>query len=125
MLDTSVLLYFGRPRLGHDIKTNFITFRTVDLEICSIFSRFWDKLLHHTLCMLFQEKYFLCYTPKFNAWLPLLHEILDNICIAIIYCPVFDVIYFEINHSFHIKPFLNINKISGQKCKYLKNEKSV
>ena len=42
---TLVLIYFGRPRLGHTIKTNFITFQTVDPEICpiSIFcERMWD-----------------------------------------------------------------------------------
>ena len=33
------------------------------------------------------------------------------------------VINFEINHSFPIKPFLDIAKKSGQKCKYLKDEK--
>ena len=27
---------FGRPPQGHTIKTNFITFQTVDPEICSI-----------------------------------------------------------------------------------------
>ena len=30
------LIYFGRARVAHAIKTNFITFQTVDLEICSI-----------------------------------------------------------------------------------------
>ena len=30
----------------------------------------------------------------------------------------------EINQSFLIKPFIYINKKSGKKCKYLKNEKS-
>ena len=31
-----VLLYFGRSSLGHTIKTNFMTFQDVYLEICSI-----------------------------------------------------------------------------------------
>ena len=35
-----------------------------------------------------------------------------------------DVINFEINLSFFNKPFSYMNKKSGQKCKYLKNEKS-
>ena len=30
-----VLIYFGRPQLGHTIKTNFITFQTVDPETYS------------------------------------------------------------------------------------------
>ena len=30
---TLLLIYFGSPPLGHSIKTNFITFQTIDLEI--------------------------------------------------------------------------------------------
>ena len=37
-------------------------------------------------------------------------------------CPVCDVINFEVNLSFLIKPFICINEKSGQKCKYLKNK---
>ena len=44
--------------------------------------------------------------------------------IVIICCQVCDVIYFEINLSPFIKPFLYITKKSGQKFKYLKKEKS-
>ena len=39
------LTYFSRPRLGHTIKTNFITFQAVYLVICSILilcRRVWD-----------------------------------------------------------------------------------
>ena len=36
MLGTLVLIYFGRHQLGQRTKTNFITFQTVDPEICSI-----------------------------------------------------------------------------------------
>ena len=45
MVMTLVLIYFGRPPLGHTIKTNFKTFQTVDLEIFSIFifhKRAWN-----------------------------------------------------------------------------------
>ena len=41
----SFLRYFGRPLLGYIIKTNFITFHAVSLEICLIFifyKRVWD-----------------------------------------------------------------------------------
>ena len=62
------------------------------------------------------------------VWWSLLLEILGNICIVIVYCPVFDVVNFEINLSFLIKPFFDIStfltKKSGKTCKYLKNEKS-
>ena len=56
------------------------------------------------------------YQLNFIAWLPLLFEILDNIWIVIICCPVCDAINFEINHNFLIKPFLHITKNLGQKC---------
>ena len=41
---TLALIYFRRIPLGHTIKTNFITYETVDLEMCSIFVflRAWD-----------------------------------------------------------------------------------
>ena len=42
---------------------------------------------------------------------------------VIICCPVCTVINFEINLSCLIKSFIYITKKSGQKCKYLKNEK--
>ena len=62
---------------------------------------------------------------KFHILIALTIEILDNMCSAIICCPVCDVIKFAINHSFLIKPFFfYITKRSGQKCKYFKNEKS-
>ena len=69
------------------------------------------------------------FTKHFNwsniiAWLPPLLNILGNMCIAIIFCPVCDVINFEINHSFLIKAFFYITNKLGQKCKYLKKEKS-
>ena len=33
MLSTFALIYFGRPRLGHTMKENFIIFQIVDPEI--------------------------------------------------------------------------------------------
>ena len=73
VVSTVVLIYFGRPRLGHAIKTNCITFRTDDLEICSVlifykimkrsvtsFSTifcvwFFKKNISHCLLAFFQE----------------------------------------------------------------------
>ena len=43
--------------------------------------------------------------PNFIAWLPLLLEILGNICIAIVCYPGCDVMDFEINLIFLIEPF--------------------
>ena len=62
--------------------------------------------------------------PIFIACLPLLLEILGNMNIVIICCPVCDVINFAINPRFLIKPFFNMTKKSGPKCKYLKNERN-
>ena len=44
--------------------------------------------------------------PSFTAWLPLLLEILGNICIAIVCYPGCDVMDFEINLIFRIEQFL-------------------
>ena len=56
--------------------------------------------------------------------LPLLLEILGNICIVIICCQVCDAINFESNQSFLIKLLLYITKKSGQNCKYIKTKRA-
>ena len=61
--------------------------------------------------------------PNFLLWLPLLFEVLDNLCIVIICFPVFDVINFEIYHNFLIKLFSYVTKKSGQKFKYIEDDK--
>ena len=60
---------------------------------------------------------------NFIVWLPLLLEILSNICIAVVFVPGCHVINFEINLIFPIKPFFYITEKSRQKFKYLENEK--
>ena len=64
----------------------------------------------------------------------LLFEILGYMFIVINYCLVCDVtnfkknsniINFEVKLDFLINPIFYITKKSGQKCKYLKNEKSL
>ena len=52
----------------------------------------------------------------FIAWLPLILEILGNICMAILCFPGLDVTNFEINLIFLIKPFFYMPK--GQGFKY-------
>ena len=45
MVTILVLIYFGRPQLGYTIKANFITFQTVDPDICPVlifYKRVWD-----------------------------------------------------------------------------------
>ena len=59
--------------------------------------------------------------PDFIVWLPLLYEILGNMCIAIASKPGCDVMNFEVNLIFLIKPFsLHDRKV----VKKLENEKS-
>ena len=63
--------------------------------------------------------------PKSIVCLPLLLEILGNMCVQFIcYTLVWDVTNFGINFSSLIKPFFYITKKSGKKCKYLKNVKN-
>ena len=50
-------------------------------------------------------------SPNLIAWLPLLLEILSNICIAIVCYPGCDVMDFEISLIFLIEPFF----LHGQK----------
>ena len=88
------------------------------LELVSLphfLSGFWRKI--------FLMLHFICW-PNFIAWLSLVLDILGNICITIICCPICGVINFEMNHSFFIMSFFYITEKSGQTCKYLKNDKS-
>ena len=62
--------------------------------------------------------------PNLIVWMPLLLEILDNMCIAIVSFPGRDAINFETNLIYLIKPFFYMTKNSRQKFKYLENEKN-
>ena len=62
--------------------------------------------------------------PNFIVWLPLLLEILGNICIAIVCFPGCDVINFEISLIFLIKPFFYMTKYSRQNLNILKTKKA-
>ena len=72
----------------------------------------------------FYVSFFMIYSnwPNFVVCLPLLLEILVNMYIVIIFCPICSIINSEINHSFLIKTLFYIIKKSGQKCKNLKNK---
>ena len=61
---------------------------------------------------------------NFIAWLSLLLKIFGNTCITIVCLPGCDIINFEINLIFLIKPFCYNAKKARQKLKYLENEKS-
>ena len=56
---------------------------------------------------------------NFIVWLPLLLEILGNMCTAIAYFPCCDVINFEINLIFLIKPFFYMTKSQNKNLNIL------
>ena len=125
MVSTLTLIYFGRPRPGHTTKTSYVTFQIFDPEITEF--RFFIKgsgtSFSTTFCVWFFKEN-ISHGPNFIVWLPFLLEILSNMCIWTICCPVCDAIKFEIYHSSLIKLFFYTTKKSGQKSKYLKNKKS-
>ena len=88
-----------------------------DLEIVSP-SHFTYDFLRKMFLMF----YFINWT-HFIVWLPLLIEILGNICIAIFYFRGCDVIIFEL--IFLIKPILYMTKKSRQIFKYLEKERGI
>ena len=119
------------PSNQHTLETNCLKFYTVDPEICSVLIfqiRVWEQFLQHILCIIFHQKCFSCCilsTDQISLfWLPLLLEILGNMCIAIVCEQGCDVKNFRINLIFLIKPFLYMNRKSRQELKYLENEKS-
>ena len=83
---------------------------------CWLLTFTWYKALplYHFLYD-FWRKMFLLYSinwPIFIDWLPLLLEILGNICIVIICYPVCDIINLETKLSFLIKLFSGMTKKS-------------
>ena len=102
---------FRKPSSQHTIETKCLELYTIDPEICSILIfkiRVWEQLPQHILFIIFQQKCSSCYillTNYFIVQLPLLLEILGNMCFAIVSEPGCDVIDFEINLIFLMEPF--------------------
>ena len=104
-----VLIHIGRLPLGHTIKTNFIIFQTVDLQTCSILMFLMGLGLVSPPRFLydFSRIFLILYSmnwQSFIVWLPLLLEILGNICIVNICCWV----------NLFIRPFFYVTKKSGR-----------
>ena len=103
-----VSINLGYPRLEHRIKTKCIKIKL----LIQRYVKFWflEKSLglispsHFVYIIL--RKYFLnLYSikwPNFIIWLPVLLEILDNMCTVIIWFPVGGIINFETSLSFLI-----------------------
>ena len=80
----------------------------------------WDYLPHHILCMVFQEKYFsfsILLTEQISFCL--VEFTSRGTC-----CPVFTSYILILNLAFLSSHFLKWQQKSGQKFKYLNNEKS-
>ena len=73
-----------------------------------------------------RKKFLILYSvnwPNFIVWLPVLLEILDNMCIAILCFPGWDVISVETDFTFQVELFFYVTKKSREKFKHLENEK--
>ena len=91
-------------------------------------------ILYKHFLVIYQEKLIFGLSPSkkvcficFNAstiWLTLVLAILGNMCIAIVCFLGCDVINFEINFIFLVKPFFYMTKKPRKKIKYLENEKN-
>ena len=113
MFSTLRSIYFGSPGLAHTIKTNCTKFQTVHPDICSVIFWFLEKCLglfsiSYFLYDLSRKIFLVLYFNKcqyFIVWLISLLKMLGNVWLVITCFPVDDVIDFEINLSFLIKPF--------------------
>ena len=101
-----------RQLIGYNIKNIYLEKHT---QNAWFLHDFWRKIFP-LLCIL--------YWPNFIVTLPLLREILGNMCIVIVSSSGFDVINSKINHIFLIKLFFDIAKNSRQKLDYLENDKN-
>ena len=90
-------------------KYSEIKVQTTCLYLIQSFIKKIRRDLKLIFCLIFWRKLFLLlYSinwPNSIVWLPLLREILGNMCIAVVSYPGCDVIYFEINFTFVIKLF--------------------
>ena len=126
-----VSIYLDRPQLDMQQKQTVWNFRL----LVNRYAQFWlfrkgtgiefsAKLVYGFSREIFLMLYYInC--PTFIVWLPLLLEVLGNICVAIVCFPGCDVINLKINLIYRIKPFLYMTKKRRQKFKYLKNKKSI
>ena len=101
-----------RQLIGYNIKNIYLEKHT---QNAWFLHDFWRKIFPLP-CIL--------YWPNFIVTLPLLREILGNMCIVIVSSSGFDVINSKINHIFPIKLFFYIAKNSRQKLNYLENDKN-
>ena len=85
---------------------DLLNFDFIDTDVGKVSSphfvhNFWRKMF----VMLYSINW-----PNFIVWLPLLFEILGNMCIATVYFPACDAITFEIYLIFLAKPFFLLDR---------------
>ena len=130
MISALILIYLGKPPLGHTIKKTWY-FRLLIQRYAQF--RFFIKgsgtSFSTKLCAWFFKKnivqviYVIYWLPNSIVWLPLLLVILGNMSIVIICCPVCNVINFEIKLSLS-----NCNWTRTQNllvCKWTLNQMSI
>ena len=126
MVCSLVSIYFDNPQLGQTIKTldywsrdmlNFnISEKGLGLVSPPHFVYDFSRKLFH---MLHSVDW-----PNFLFLLPLLLEILVNVCIAIVCQPGCDVIKLEANPIFFIKPFCYMTKKSDKNLNTLRTKRA-
>ena len=111
MVCSLILLYFDSPQISIQQKQMFKTFQYWSRDMLKF--EFLDKGLGinspaHFLYDFSTEIFLMLYSinwPKLIICLPLLLEILGNMCIVIVYYPGCDVMDFKINLIFLIEQF--------------------
>ena len=126
-MDCSLLLiYFDCPHIGTQKKHNVKNYWSRDMfnfdfseKGMGIVSQphFVNDFLRQVVFRLYSINW-----PNFIVWLPLFLEALGNICFATICFPGYDVISFQMNLIFLIKPFLYRTK--RQNLEYLESKTS-
>ena len=128
MVCSLVSIYFDSPNLAYNQNKMLKTLDYWSIDMLNFY--FLEKGLGivsppHFMYDFSRKMFLILYSFNWpNYQLLLLHEILVNICIAIVCFPGCGDIYFEINLILLIKPFFNITKKSEWKYKYLESNKS-
>ena len=111
-LKSYIVCFYCMPSWGLSIYFETTLQAACFYLILSFFSK-WKEVWNYSSCLIFyigfEKKLFLLWYsinwPSFIVWLSLLREILGNLSISIVCWPGCDVMNFEINLVYIIKPF--------------------
>ena len=130
MVCSLVLIYIDSPQFGlQQKKKRYETLGYWSRDMLNFY--FVEKGLGivsppHFMCGFSRKIFLMLHSinwPNFIVWLPLLLDILGNMCNVMVCFPVCDVINFKINLIFLIKSFFCMTEKSRRKLKYFENEK--